>query len=329
MMSLFTQGIIMKKFKLVVASIALSVSGASSALPLIQEWGFVNEAGFDDAAPSAAVTESGSSTDPSVNGGVSILSTGALPDNICWGTPSPRQSCLGIFSPVSEMSTQTWDDDGNLVDIVNGMPGPQGMATTVDIGVANYFDFFSQGTAIRHDNFAITGTFLDTVKIVDGLKLTSTTPSLSFTAPELEFMIDFTETPNRTAGDSCPYGDDPVGTAGSVNVNGCADAFAIAGFAGGNIIAQSVDFIDFAVSFVVNTGGLYHEHYEIITRLSGLEVFNDGTQQGFLTPEAGVSVLDAQFVIRAIEAPEPTSIAMFGLGLLGLAGFSRKKSKQA
>lgn len=318
----------MKKFKILAAAAALSFSGAATALPLIQNWGFVNEAGFIDPVPSAAVTATGTSTDPGVNGGVSILSTGALPDNICWGTPSPNQSCLGIFSPVSDLSEQTWDEDGNLVDI-GGTPGPQGMATTVDIGVANYFDFFSQGTSIRHDNFAITGTFLDKVTIVDGLKLTSTMPALSFTAPELEFMIDFTETPNRSTGDSCPYGDDPVGTAGSVNVNGCSDAFEIAGFVGGNIIDQSLDYIDFAVSFVVNTAGLYHEHYEIITRLSGLEVFNNGTSQGFLTSEAGVSVLDAQFVIRAIEAPEPTSIAMFGLGLLGLAGFSRKKNKQA
>lgn len=318
----------MKKFKLLTAALALSVSSAASALPLIQQWSFVNEAGFKDAEPNSAVTASGSSTDPSVNGGVSILSTGALPDNICWGTPSPNQSCLGIFSPVSDMSEQKWDEDGNLVDIVDGNPGPQGMASTVGIDVANYFDFFSQGTAIRHDNFAITGTFLDTVSIVDGLKLTSSMPALSFTAPELEFMIDFTETPNRSAGASCPFGDEPVGTAGSVNENGCADAFEIAGFAGGNIIAQSFDFIDFAVSFYVNTGGLYHSHYEIITRLSGLEVFDNGSSVGFLTSEAGVSVLDAQFAIRAIEAPEPSSIAMFGIGLLGLAGFARKKNNK-
>lgn len=318
----------MKTFKLLAAAAALSVSSAASALPLINSWGFVNEAGFTDAEPNAAITATGSSTDPGVNGGVSILSTGALPNNICWGTPSPNQSCLGIFSPVSDLSEQTWDEDGNLVDIVGG-GGPQGMATTVDIGVANYFDFFSQGTSIRHDNFAITGTFLDTVTIVDGLKLTSTMPALSFTAPELEFLIDFTETPNRSAGASCPFGDDPVGTVGSVNVNGCADAFEVAGFLGGNIIAQSLSFIDFAVSFVVNTGGLYHEHYEIITRLSGLEVFDNGTAVGFLTPEAGVSVLNAQFVIRAIEAPEPSSIAVFGLSLLGLAGFARKKAKKA
>ncbi|MDM7859649.1 THxN family PEP-CTERM protein [Alteromonas sp. ASW11-36] len=320
----------MNKFKLLAAAAALSVSSASFADPMIiQEWSFINEAGFKSfeqtATPPGAVnvpTLSGQSA----NGGTSILSTGELPDSLCWGDAVTLggQSCLKINSPVSAATTQSWDEDGLLVDINGG--AAQGNAFTADLD-DDYTLFFNQGTALRHDNFPITGIFLDKVTIVDGLQLQAVAPAgVTVLAPELEFLVDFWETPNNgiDADGNCPFGP-PSGTPGSVNGAGCADIFEVAGFAGGNIIAAGADFIDFAVNFTV--GGVdpnvWHTTYQLVTRLSGLEVI--GGNLGFATRENGVNVLNAQFAVRAIDAPEPSTIAIFALGLLGLAGMSRRK----
>ncbi len=317
----------MKTFKLLAAAAALSVSSASFASPMIiEQWTYVNEAGFSAFTQTAGTPQSvavPTLSGQSANGGTSILSTGELPDNLCWGdivNPQQGQSCLGINSPVTEGTTQTWDENGNLVAI------PGGNAFTADFG-EDYWDYFNQGTALRHDNFPITGIFLDTVRIVDGLQLSAVAPAgVTVLAPELEFMVDFWETPNAgiDANGTCPFGP-ASGTPNSINALGCSDIFEVAGFAGGFILNSGLDFIDFAINFTVQglDNSVWHTNYQLITRLSGLEVV--GNNLGFATEERGVNVLNAQFAIRAI--PEPSTIAVFALSLLGLVGFSRKAKK--
>jgi hypothetical protein len=64
-----------------------------------------------------------------------------------------------------------------------------------------------------------------------------------------------------------------------------------------------------------------------VTRLSGLDTVTtpDGQRFGFITPEDTLSTLNVQFLVRAnvVGIPEPGSLAIFGMILLGLAG-SRK-----
>ncbi|MCW8091153.1 THxN family PEP-CTERM protein [Alteromonas sp. ASW11-130] len=330
----------MKKLNMIAVATALTASTSAFADPMvIQEWSFTNEAGFSaytatDMPPGATNTPtlSGDSAD----GGASILSGGSLPDNICWGDPANggnNQSCLTINSPVTDNTTESWNEDGVMVDLNGG--APQGNAMTVGID-EDYTGAFKQGTALRHKNFPITGQFLDTITITDGLRLEAVTPEGTVVdAPELAFMVDFWETPNQglDADGSCPFGPAAF-TADSINSNGCSDLFEIVGFdnnMGGdlNIIAQGPDYIDFSVKFKVTgvDASMYHRDYELITRLSGLDVaFDDG--RGFATRENGVNILNAQFAIRAVDAPEPSTLAVFAASLLGLAGFSRRKVRK-
>ncbi|MCW8091152.1 THxN family PEP-CTERM protein [Alteromonas sp. ASW11-130] len=325
----------MKSIKLIAAAVAVSASTSSFADPmLIQEWSFINEAGFlsfEATEMPAGATNTPTFSGNSADGNPSILSTGGLPDTLCWGDAiNWNQSCLGINSQVTNNTTQSWDANGNLVDINGGEA--QGNVQTVEID-ADYSDAFKQATALRHDNFPITGQFLDKVIIKDGIRLTAELPiGVQVDAPELNFLIDFWETPNNglDADGSCPFGP-AARTPGSVNASGCSDLFELVGIEGSegglNVIGGGADYIDFSVKFKVSgvDASLYHRDYELITRLSGLDVAFDG--MGFATRENGVNILNAQFAVRAIDAPEPSTLAIFAASLLSLAGFSRRKAK--
>jgi hypothetical protein len=312
----------MKTFKLLAAAAALSVSSASFAMPtLITEWDFINEAGWTNWQPASEVTATGASDD----GNGSILSTGALATQLCWGSTNlnPSESCLEIDSPITEDTTQVWDENGVLQDINGG--AAQGRVQTVAHN-GDYTTAFKNGTALRHDNFIIRGTALESVTLVDGLQLTGfynagANMTGAVLAPELQFAVDFNETQNNGGADGiCEVGG---ATGQGINLNGCADIFAVLGFAGGNILQVGADFIDFSVDFVVSgVGPGVHKRYELITRLSGLQTIGGGAF-GFITEEQKVNVLNAQFAVRAI--PEPSTIAVFALSLIGLTLVSRRK----
>ncbi|MFT5676859.1 MAG: hypothetical protein ACI808_002808, partial [Paraglaciecola sp.] len=110
-----------------------------------------------------------------------------------------------------------------------------------------------------------------------------------------------------------------------------SDAF-IFTLAGGPGITFGPDFIDFTVPMdltgMVAAG--FHTDYSVVTRLSGLDTVMtpDGQRFGFITPEDTLSTLNVQFLVRAnvVGIPEPGSLAIFGMILLGLAG-SRKFTK--
>lgn len=303
----------MKKLKLVAAAAALSISSAATAMPnLITEWDFINEAGWTNWLPNATVTPG---TDMSDAGNGSILAGGALPTDICWGSPSNiqnQQSCLEVDSPITEAT------------------GAQGPVQTV-AAFGDYTTMFRNGTALTHRNFVITGSSLTNVTLVDGLQLVGSYNAGANTtgavlAPELQFAINFQETVN--AGTAIPNSNEfscPIGpnVGSGINTNGCADIFSVIGFTGGNVIASGANFIDFAVDFMVaGVGPNVHKRYELITRLSGLQTLGGGAF-GFVTEENKVNVLNAQFAVRAI--PEPSTIAMFGLSLIGLTLVSRRK----
>jgi hypothetical protein len=316
----------MKTFKLLAAAAALSVSSASFAMPtLITEWDFINEAGWMNWDPATDVTASAADSD---GGNGSILSTGALSTQICWGDPVVvgQQSCLEVDSPITEGTTQVWDENGVYQDVNGG--AAQGRVQTV-AAFGDYTTAFKNGTALRHDNFKLwadTSTPIESVTLVDGLQLTGfynmgANNTGAVLAPELQFAVDFNETRNDGGNDGICEDGNAVGV--GVNVNGCADIFSVIGFVGGNIIGGGADFIDFAVEFVVNgVGPGIHKRYELITRLSGLQTLGGGAF-GFLTEEERVNVLNAQFAVRAV--PEPSTLAVFALSLVGLVLVGRRK----
>lgn len=327
------------KLKICAAVLATTLATSASA-GVVTEWTYNNQAGFaswtgttnttntaDDVAASgnSSTGTNAALTDDANN----ILITGndvdldgqddALNTSLTWGTPangfgSGSQSALNVDSPVT----------GNLM--------------TNDWAWAN-------GTSVTHENWVIIGDALDTATLLDGLTLTPTnwtanpgdpdpTVNAPFLAPQLQFGIDFWETNNGGSGGMCPNGEPNfVGD----NVNGCGDIFEVTGLASLPITpVVGPNFLEFTVPFVMLDAannpipGWSETIYYVTTRLSGLTTLPAGyTCQtaapcyGFVTQEQQSNQLLAQFKIRTV--PEPTTIALFGLGLIATGFFGRKQ----
>jgi hypothetical protein len=337
------------KLKLLSGLLIAGLANSANA-NLITEWSYTNQAGFEAGYTGTSITvdtsddvvASGNSATGDANDALTvnddnILNTdgnwangvsddNALSTQLTWGTPAagsgsgdPRSS-LDIDSPISDpMSTN------------NGA--------------------WAQGTAITHENWVIIGDSLTTASILDGLALTPTNwvdkgvdgakdgmleDNAPYFAPQLEFGLNFFETPN--GGSNCPNGE--VNSQGD-NINGCGDIFEITGLE--NLPFSPVvssNFIEFTVPFILHdeTGaplaGWSDVEYFVTTRLSGLTTLPAGyacsnSQAncfGFVTVEKKQNVLNAEFKIKTV--PEPTTLAIFGLGLLatGLSGRRKRKA---
>jgi hypothetical protein len=306
------------KFKLASTLLALTMASSASA-SIVTSWEYVNQAGFlnnyTGKPGSHPVTGSGDSS----GGGTNILDTNgdfvvdgndsALFTELRWGEPhaaqgNGEQSGLVIDSPVE-------DDTGSLITGAG----------------------FVSGTDIIHENNVIssgTGSLL-TAQVLDGLTLTPKTWSGidygndTIYAPQLSFGINFYETPNNA--NPCAFPDtDNTG----VNANGCGDIFEITGL--GDIPIVPVfgpDFVQFTVPFFVNTNG-WDQVYYLTTKLSGLTILSAPDYEcqsgpscfGFVTKEKTKNTLAAEFKVRV---PEPGTIGLFGLALIGTAFAGRRK----
>lgn len=329
------------KLKLLSGLLIAGLANTANA-NLITNWAYTNQAGFEagytgtsntatvnDNVAASGNSAGGDANDLSDNAG-NILNTDgnwangvagddALSTALTWGTPAAGagnpQSSLSIDSPIND--------------------------TMVTDGA------WAQGTAITHENWVIVGDSLTSASVLDGLALIPTdwegkgddaaydallTNSQPYFAPQLEFGINFFETPN--GGVSCPNGE--ANFQGD-NANGCGDIFEITGLENLPLVpVVGPDFIQFTVPFVLQDingpiPGWNDVEYFVTTRLSGLTTLpadyecSNGQPAcfGFVTVEERTNVLDAQF--RVSTVPEPTTIALFGLGLLATGFAGRKK----
>lgn len=118
----------------------------------------------------------------------------------------------------------------------------------------------------------------------------------------LSFFFDFTHTETPNGANPCANGD-PNGT--GVNINGCADIV-------------TITFNDLSDTFELG-GTLY------TLNITGF-MTDGGLVQGFETIEAQANYADIMANIAIAQVPEPGTLALFGLGLLGL-GFARRKGE--
>jgi len=330
------------KLKLKICAAVLATTMVSSVnAGVVTEWSYSNQAGFaawtGESTPTYATDEvsaSGNSAtggnDPLANNAGNILDTNldgvvdandlALNTSLTWGVPanvsSDPRSSLDITSPVNgAMSTNDWN--------------------------------WSNGTDIVHENWVIVGDSLETATVFDGLSLMPTAwdafgdnpadllASAPYFAPQLQFGINFFETPNGADQNGfCPDGN--LHGQGD-NINGCGDIFEITGLELLPLVpVVGPDFLEFTVPFVLTDAlgvpvpGWGDTTYLVTTRLSGLTTLDDGYQCsnnqptcfGFVTVEKSQNVLSAQFKVRTV--PEPSTLAIFGLGIIGF-GLSRRK----
>jgi len=330
------------KLKVCATILAATLTNAAHA-GLVTEWTYSNQAGFaswtgestdtyaNDEVAASGNSATGDNQDLSVNTDTVLDTNGdfivngdddALHTSLTWGTPanlsSDPQSSLDITSPVNgNMSTNDWE--------------------------------WAAGTNITHENFVIVGDSLTSATVFDGLALTPSsweaygddvsvlTDSAPYFAPQLQFGITFIETPNG----SDPSGFCPDGNKHGEgdNIQGCGDIFEITGLE--ELPFEPVvgpDFLEFTVPFMlVNALGDAIEGwgdtlYYVTTRLSGLTTLSSdytcSNEQpacfGFVTIEKQTNVLAAEFKVRTV--PEPATLAIFGLGIVGFSLFGRKKA---
>ena len=326
----------MKKLNTVIAAMTLAVMGSANA-GQITSWTYINEAGFTSPVGATA------SGDATPNG---VLS-GAASTTLTWG--------------------QGWSNGAGGPYINGGVDGRQSSLTSISPvdGTITTNGGLEQGTDLVHNNWVVgfaggtltSASFLDGLSLIpatiDGFPIPDGSPlKVAFPAPELDFDLEFIETPNfvnygitggTVANNNAVDGTKicPDGTANGVGVNlkGCADIFAISS-TGGVVFTQVGDNLEISNQFPLTIDGETFS-YTVTTILSGLTLISDQACiavglgsgcNGFVTPEEQINTLTAMFKIEStfipVKVASPSTLAIFGLGLIGLGGLARRKANK-
>lgn len=207
-----------------------------------------------------------------------------------------------------------------------GGEGPSGL----DIGNSGNTTVVTNGGAvpnvtITHLNHPVTGTTLRSLDIVSTLSLTPLLPPLPGLPPVQQvFGVKFLETTNNLL-PTCPNG---IANYTGVNVNGCGDIF-----------VTDAQALNFAFQYDLDgAGAVYNPVTYFISfyeATSGLNPLPDAACasvgaangcRGFMTAESRDTTVQFASVITTapIGIPEPGTLALLGLGLLG-AGVARRR----
>ena len=239
--------------------------------------------------------------------GYAAVTPDTVYQSVSWGVPVTGQSNLSLNDAGNEPPVGPWNTiTGHISpNEVPPLAGHEWISGAVD--VSN--DFGSVMGWLTHNNEIISQDFTGTVGIhyhIDYYADAAMTMPV-WSSGELEFVLEIWETPN---------GADPCADGGAngvgVNINGCADRFRY----------QVLGATGFGDPFDLPLGNFTWDGTNYVVSSSG---FFDAAGNLLGSAWSAEDQGNTFYVNHEVHVPEPASIALMGLGLLGLGLARRRK----
>lgn len=280
-------------------------AGSANAAPLVTQWNYSTNAQFLNATYET--------------GGIGTTTTAAY--ELSWGNATGNFQSPSADSTLNRSALTVGSGDvGN--QRIGGGPVTGSIATTIGSSPLSY----APGISLTHWNNPISASFntLLTGSLFDTLTLTPTAWDPSgepnpgvVNAPSITFNFDFRETPNE-------------GPCAGGTATPCGDLFGFVGIPNLNLPFTLGGIEYFASVLILGPGGSASPLSLLSSGQCAALGFANQPCQGFLTAENGATTAQFAFAITTeripFNIPEPGTLALLGLGLLGIGNSLRRRA---